>query len=120
VNITKKQAEKQGYVPMKVEVEVMVDPTTGNILYLCQHCDKLMDRFIFLTDPCVIENKTVNVLCKDGKAKWQRQAFPTTTGNLIADQVKIFIEDNWKPLTMALAKRLFKEKGWFKDLFPEA
>ena len=107
--ITKKNAEKKGYKPIKVELELWIDPTTGNIFYPCDKCNKLFDRYIFLTDPTENDERPVNILCKDHKKRYHRHQIQAKLEALILAGAKIYLQGKWVKLT----KKLAKEHEWF-------
>lgn len=62
------------HVEAKIGLDVLVDKETGNLLYPCQVCGKVFDKFIYVSDPSVDPSKPVNQVCAGCKRKWQRKA----------------------------------------------
>lgn len=107
--ITVKKAEKLGYKKIEVPLELWLDPMTGNIFYPCDKCNKLFDRYIFLTDPTMIEGRVVNILCKDHKMRYQKRQFAVKLEDLLKAGAKIYLEGQWAKLT----KKMAKKHEWF-------
>jgi len=107
--ITKAKAEKLGYKEIEFPIKLVIDPATGNIFFPCDKCDKLFDRFVFITDPVIDDKHVVNVLCKDHKAKYQKRQFAANFEALLQAGAKIYLEGKWQKLT----KKMAKDNDWF-------
>ena len=117
MNLTREQVEEAGtHTSVKVAVEVLVDKKTGNILYPCEACGKLMDRFINLTDPTSDADKPVNVLCNKCRRKHQRKPIPSVLVSFLFDLVWVKVEDKWQEAKFdgeETAVDFFRKKlGW--------
>ncbi len=118
--MTLKQAEKAGYLPTKIEVDVLMNPDTGNLLYPCDGCgDKAFDRYAIISDPAVDETKAVNMLCKDHKKRWMKSSVPPGIEGLLRTKIQILLEGKWEKVSKRMVDRLRKKRGWFGWLYPE-
>jgi hypothetical protein len=118
--MTLKQAEKKGYVPTKIEIDVLMHPETGNILYICDGCgNKAYDRYAIISDPAVDTDKPVNILCKDHKKRYHKHSIPPTLEGLIRQKLQILLNNKWTKLSKRALSRLHKKHGWFNWLYPE-
>jgi hypothetical protein len=124
--MTVTKALKQGYVPTKIAVEVLMDPVTGNILYPCDGSHgkhgAAFDKYAIISDPVMEgaakEDKAVNLVCKKHKKRYQKPTSPSL-GGLIRLGAQIFLEKKWEKLSERKVKELRKKHGWFDWLFPE-
>ena len=111
--MTKKQAEKKGYVPIKVEIELHIHPKTRNLLFPCGADGRLFDRYVYLTDPDEDSDEVVALRCKDHRRKWQKRSIATTIESLLKQGAMMWLNDKWTKLTKKKIKELQEKYDWF-------
>jgi len=122
--MTLKAAEKKGYVPTKIQIEVLMHPETGNILYPCDGCvTKAYDTYAIISDPLYNddgkkEDKVVNLVCKKHKKRYQKPSAPTFEG-MVRLNLQMLVGKKWEKISQAMVKRMRKSQGWFDWLYPE-
>lgn len=96
MNKTRQEIEDAGtHTAVKIAVEVLVDKKTGNILYICEKCNRVMDRYISLTDPTFDKDRPVNQLCSKCRRKHQRKPVPSLLLSFLFDMAWARVSGEW-------------------------
>lgn len=104
--MTKKAALKKGFVKTKIEVEVYIDPDTGNVMFPCADDPYVYDRYAILIDPDPnAVGSPVKMVCNKHKRKYQRNSIPVTLAALLEAGAKVYLDGQWQKLTQKLAKK---------------
>jgi len=112
--MTKKHAEKRGYVPIKVEIELYIHPKTRNLLFPCdQEPNTLYDRYVYLSDPEPGSDKVFAIRCKKDRRRWQRKQIAATVEALVLNGAKMYLNNKWEKLTKRKIKELREKHEWF-------
>lgn len=118
MKMTVAQALEKGYLRTRIQVEVLVDPVTGNILYPCGgKClngeERVTDGYTIMSDPADNpEVQPVNLRCNDCHKRGKRGRFAARLGGLVAAAAEVWLEGQWRRLDAELAKT----QGWFDQV----